>query len=698
MIRTTVRPIAVTAIALSTLTTVSAAASLGFLVAGSASSVAALVGTSSLTLVVALAATLLTAAVVRDHRKRTAARDADVATARARIHELTATLRETVLESEAGSRKLAAQIGDTLSGIARIASEGTGAHERAVALSEQVAQGATATEQIQASVESLVRQIGNQNSLVDQSAAAVEEMSANIDSVAGVARTKRDAALRLAELTENGSQTVEESERLIDEVSESVERVTGMVGIINAIAAQTNLLAMNAAIEAAHAGTYGRGFAVVAAEIRSLAETTAKNAGDIKRTLAELATSMGDARLAGGRTGESFRSIRDEAQSVSAAFSEITTSTEELASGSTEIVDATEQLRNIAAETGTSVDEMKIAAVEVASILTATRDTAHDTSQAMESIGAAAREVSSATRRVSVLSVANNEQIGELLTKLDPRALDADGYPQSSEVATEAAHRRLQIANLVLEHMAWVGDVRTVIDSGEQADVHLTDARTCGLGRWLAGTASETIDDPAVLDRLRSAHEQLHEAGARLVELVRNGQSTAAQVEARFATILDRSRIVSEILSSYEESDVAWTPALSVGIETFDAHHRRLFELISRLYRGMRAGSSRDVLGPLFDELLEYTVYHFSAEERAFAEFGFDRADEHRARHAELVDQAQALRAELDAGKPMVALEVMQFLRDWVTNHIQGEDSRYSAVLRDQPVDELLASTQEETR
>jgi hemerythrin-like metal-binding protein len=85
-------------------------------------------------------------------------------------------------------------------------------------------------------------------------------------------------------------------------------------------------------------------------------------------------------------------------------------------------------------------------------------------------------------------------------------------------------------------------------------------------------------------------------------------------------------------------------------------------------------------------------------EERAFAEFGFERAEEHRSRHAELVEHAQALRADLDSGKPMVAVEVMQFLRDWVTNHIQREDSRYSSALRDKPVEEVLAAPEEKTQ
>src|SRR6056297_284754 len=262
--------------------------------------------------------------------------------------ELLARVRASALESERAGRRLAARIGDTLGGLARIASEATSAYGRATGLSSEVADGASAMEEIQASVESLARQIGSQKDLVDQSAAAVEEMTASIESVAGVARTKRTAAERLAELTRKGADTLAVSERLIGEVNESVGQVTNMIRVINAIAAQTNLLAMNAAIEAAHAGAYGRGFAVVAAEIRSLAESTSKNAGSINKTLSDLASKIAEAQTASSQSGETFRTIQDESRSVSAAFDEITVSTEELAAGSSEITEATSRLRDIA--------------------------------------------------------------------------------------------------------------------------------------------------------------------------------------------------------------------------------------------------------------------------------------------------------------------------------------------------------------
>ncbi|MFW5688046.1 MAG: bacteriohemerythrin [Spirochaetota bacterium] len=604
------------------------------------------------------------------------------------------TLRETVLESEGAGRKLAAQIGDTLAGVARIASEASRAHGSADALAEQVAQGASAMEEIQASVEALARQIANQNSLVDQSAAAIEEMSASIDSVAAVARTKQAAAINLADLTRSGTETVGASERLIDEVNERVGEVTGTIGVINAIAAQTNLLAMNAAIEAAHAGSYGRGFAVVASEIRSLAETTSKNATRISRILTELAQRIAAARDASTESGDAFRSIQVEAESVSAAFSEITSSTEELAGGTNEIVRATEQLRIISAETGTSSDEMRIGASEVAEILTATRETARETAEAMQMIEGAAQTVSSASSTISGHSIENNERVGKLIELLDRETIDGEAAGSNAASPRSGASEaidRLTIANMILSHMAWIGNLRAYVDGNGEALSGIGSAAECSLGRWLRSDAERVIEELPVRERLDRAHDALHRSAQAIVALKDSGADARA-IESQFAALLEDSRTVTEILSSYEERTFVWTSDLSVSVETFDLHHQRLFELVSRLYRSMRDGGSGAALESVFADLLDYTVYHFAAEERAFAEFGYPEARTHAERHAELVGMAKGLQADMKAGKPMVAVEVMQFLRDWITNHIQIDDKRYSTFLREKDVDRLLGS------
>jgi hemerythrin-like metal-binding protein len=601
------------------------------------------------------------------------------------LRELLSDIRGSALESENAGRKLASQVGETLASIARIASRSADTEREVQELSDQVVQGASAMEEILAAIESLVSRIGRQNNVVEESASAVEEMSASIESVAQVARSKREASERLAELTVTGSGKVKETEAVIDEVSREVGSVKEMITVINEVAARTNMLAMNAAIEAAHAGQYGRGFAVVADEIRSLAESTSKNASTISKTLAALAARIGDAREVSRDTGEAFRSIEEGAHSVSQAFAEISASTEELSIGTREVVQATESLSRISQEIQGSSQEMRVGASEVTGVLTSAREAAGTTRSSMESIRSAAASVNGATNRISRLSVETNNRIVDLLKRLRRHA----GAEEGEE---SLAAERLSVANIILNHMSWVAAIREHLDehAGDGSEAFLrevSDPEGCELGIWLSLEGKSIVGDPEAYRRLTETHRRLHKEAAEAVECSRCGDQ-----EDRFQTLLDTSRELVEMLTAHQRDDsVAWTPEISVDVPMFDAHHRRLFATINKLYGAMKSGASRETLKEVFEELLDYTRYHFDSEETVLDRIGSPLCVRQRKEHQELIRTATELKKELEAGKPMVAVEVMEFLRDWVTRHIKGCDKLYAEVLRETDVESILS-------
>ncbi len=598
-------------------------------------------------------------------------------------------VRGSALESENAGRKLAAQVGETLAAIAQIASRSAATEKEVQELSDRVVQGASAMEEILAAIESLVSRIGRQNTIVEESAAAIEEMSASIQSVAEVAKTKRAASENLAELTVTGSSRVQQTEAVIDDVAQQVGSVKAMITVINKVAARTNMLAMNAAIEAAHAGQYGRGFAVVADEIRSLAESTAKNASTISKTLQDLVTRMEEARTVSRETGEAFQSIEDGAHSVSQAFGEISASTEELFIGTREVVKATEALSQISREIQGSSEEMRLGASEVTQVITSAKDAAGETRDSMEKIRTSAAGVNGATNRISRLSVETNNRILDLLERLR-------GYTGEQEGDEALAAERLGVANIILSHMSWVADVRERIDlSGTEEFLEVVqDTGACDLGQWLALEGKTVIKEPQEYRRVVETHRVIHGQAAAAVKAALEGDQQKR--EAAFAELLDSSREIVEMLTAQQRDDsVRWTPAISVRVPVFDQHHKRLFATINELYNAMKSGASQDALKDVFDELIDYTGYHFGAEEKVLDRVGSPLCAKQRLEHQELIVTAKELRQDLEEGKPMVAVEVMEFLRDWVTGHIKGCDKLYAEVLHETDVESILSEAYE---
>ncbi|NIA69581.1 HAMP domain-containing protein [Pelagibius litoralis] len=213
----------------------------------------------------------------------------------------------------------------------------TGAAEDATGKSTAVA---AAAEQATASVQTV--------------AASSEEMSSSINEIARQVSESTNS-------TGEAKTEVEETDNVVRELAAAAQKIGEVVTLISDIAEQTNLLALNATIEAARAGEAGKGFAVVASEVKSLAQQTAKATEEIAQQIDGVQTTTGSAVEAIGRIKETIVRVDEIAGSISAAIeeqaaavSEITSSTQQAASGTQEVSSNISDVQKGAEETGTA--------------------------------------------------------------------------------------------------------------------------------------------------------------------------------------------------------------------------------------------------------------------------------------------------------------------------------------------------------
>ena len=122
---------------------------------------------------------------------------------------------------------------------------------------------------------------------------------------------------------------------------------------------------------------------------------------------------------------------------------------------------------------------------------------------------------------------------------------------------------------------------------------------------------------------------------------------------------------------------ITWSDTMSVGVAKIDKEHQGLIALINLLHSEMLAGKSKAALGTVLDKLILYTKTHFATEETLFRTHNYPQTDAHRKEHAALTQKALALQSDLKAGKTVISAPVLDFLRDWLTNHILKQDMAY---------------------
>lgn len=126
---------------------------------------------------------------------------------------------------------------------------------------------------------------------------------------------------------------------------------------------------------------------------------------------------------------------------------------------------------------------------------------------------------------------------------------------------------------------------------------------------------------------------------------------------------------------------INWEPKYSVNIELIDKQHKTLVDTINQLHEAMKQGKSKEVLGGILNNLIEYAKSHFNTEENFFQRFNYAEKLSHTKEHDDFAKKVVDFKKSFDNGNSMISSEVLNFLSTWIKNHILVNDKKYSEFL-----------------
>ncbi|MCL2176218.1 MAG: methyl-accepting chemotaxis protein, partial [Treponema sp.] len=327
-------------------------------------------------------------------------------------------IRNEARKLSAVGQDLSSNMNETAAAINQITANTQSIKGRVMNQSASVTQTNATMEQVTLNINKLNNQVEEQSAHVAQASSAIEEMVANISSVTETLKNNSANVKALREASDIGRTGLQDVANDIQEIAKESEGLLEINSVMQNIASQTNLLSMNAAIEAAHAGEAGKGFAVVADEIRKLAESSSIQSKTISTVLKKIKSSIDKITQSTENVLNRFEAIDSNVLTVSEQEEVIRNAMEEQKEGSKQLLDGVTKVNDITRLVKSGSNEMLEGANEVIHESANLEKVTQEITSGMNEMASGADQINVAVNHVNEISIRNQEGIDTLIKEV----------------------------------------------------------------------------------------------------------------------------------------------------------------------------------------------------------------------------------------------------------------------------------------
>ncbi|MBF0183626.1 MAG: bacteriohemerythrin [Magnetococcales bacterium] len=508
---------------------------------------------------------------------------------------------------------------------------------------------------------------------------------------------------KASEASREAHHYAQETFSAVSRLSLSATEIGNVVELINNIAEQTNILALNASIEAAGAGSFGTGFAVVANEVKELARQTAdatqiitdkiktiqqdtsgvtEDVKDISNIILRINTENGHILQA---VDEQHHTVQD----ISSAMGNVSSAT-------TTVNSHIDHLNNAARDVAHAAAQASQSTTEIANSSTRIADSAQRMAEQSTRSLAFIREVLTSSQHTEKSSAIVRSCIQETLSVVGKLQGTVNHFRALGDVASNISDA-LSAAQSTLDIGTERFDVRAVKESllhllgrlersiyGHNPVTMAEIEQQCQICLLEQNLVSSCHAEEAY-QKLQKTHQQIHrtcrEIVARLGEI--NHEQEAIEAVRFFQELVNTLFEQLDLLylgqTAAEQSTllISWHPELSVAVPQLDNDHQRLIDMINALYSALKHNQGQAVLTTIIESLIDYSKTHFAREEQHMTRIGYPELAAHRQEHQAFIERVMQFMHKQQEDPFALSSAMLHYLRKWLLQHIQGSDKAY---------------------